>query len=57
MEMSRGWERKLINQVLKQQAHCRVAAETQCISFFYSVTFYFKCHSLPSVFSTSVKLQ
>lgn len=33
--MSTGWEKKLINQVLKQQTNCRVAAEVQCISFFF----------------------
>lgn len=33
MEMSGGWERKLINQVLKKQTDHRVAAETQGISF------------------------
>lgn len=33
MEMSGGWERKLINQVIKQQANHRVAAVTQGISF------------------------
>lgn len=52
--MSGGWERKVINQVLKQQANCRVVAEAQCISFFFILWHFILSAPLPPMFLVPV---
>lgn len=48
--MSGGWERKLINQVLKQQANHRVAAETRGMSFPFILWHFILSAPLPPIF-------
>lgn len=48
--MTGGWERKLVNQVLKQQANHRVAAETQGIFFPFISWHFILSVPLPPIF-------